>query len=90
MVITHNHNNVYQSPPSNTDNVLRLEVQVDDTKGVEVGDTLTNLKIGTQGFLVEIGTLVFLAVNVVDDTTLMTLKVFGLIRKELKELKPDA
>ena len=59
LVITHNHNNDYQSPPSNADNVLRLEVQVDDTKGVEVGDTLTNLKIGTQGFLVEIGTLVF-------------------------------
>ena len=62
---------------------------MDDTKGVEVGDTLTNLEIGTQGFLVEIGTLVFLAVNVVDDTTLMTLMVFGLIRKELKD-KPDA
>ena len=62
---------------------------MDDTKGVEVGDTLTNLEIGTQGFLVEIGTLVFLAVNVVDDTTLMTLKVFGLIRKKLKD-KPDA
>ena len=62
---------------------------MDDAKGVEVGDALTNLEIGTQGFLVEIGTLVFLAVNVVDDTTLMTLKVFGLIRKKLKD-KPDA
>ena len=30
--------------------VLRLEVKVDDAKGVEVGDALTNLEIGTQGF----------------------------------------
>ena len=62
---------------------------MDDSKGVEVGDTLTNLEIGTQGFWLRKALKVFLVVNVVDDTTLMTLMVFGLIRKELKH-KPDA
>ena len=62
---------------------------MDDTKGVEVSDALTNLEIGTQGFGSDRNSMVFLVVNVVDDTTLMTLMVFGLIRKELKD-KPDA
>ena len=62
---------------------------MDDTKGVEVGDALTNLEIGTQGFWLRKALKVFLVVDVVDGTTLMTLMVFGLIRKELKD-KPDA
>ena len=34
-----------RQPPSDTDNIFRFEVEVDDGKGMEVSDTLAHLKV---------------------------------------------